>query len=202
MPTSIENMFSCLSLQHKGRVKWGEKILDDKPGVYIVSVSSNPNEMINKHENNPPIDLNIVRGWFQRVPTLTLNGKRPTPEELKSRLSGFWLPDEPILYIGKTGTSLKDRVRQFCNTPLGDKRPHAGGHWLKTLSILKDLYVHWTITSRAEEFENNLIRLFVEGVSTSSRKILADPQKPFPFANIEYPKGNKKKHDINKSVNR
>lgn len=202
MPTSIENLFSRLSLSQKGRVRWGETILDDKPGVYIVSVSSRPDEVINKYENNPPIDINIISGWIQKVPTLTLNGKRPTPDELKNRLSNFWLPDEPILYIGKTGTSIKDRVKQFYNTPLGDKRPHAGGHWLKTLSILGELYVHWSITNRAEDYESDLLKLFVEGVSTSSKKIVADPQRPFPFANIEYPKGNKKNHGINKSVNR
>lgn len=51
------------------------------------------------------------------------------------RLATFWLPDEVVLYIGLAGASVRKRVRQYYRTPLGDKRPHAGGWWLKTLTV-------------------------------------------------------------------
>jgi len=202
MPTSVSALFSRSSLSIGGQVGWGGKVLDDHPGVYVVSVSPSPDETRNQYGNEPPIDLNVIREWINRVPRLALDGKQATPNELWKRLAGFWLSDEPILYIGKAGTSLRTRIGQYFRTPLGDKRPHAGGHWLKTLSVLDGLHVHWALTSRADEVEDGLLKMFVAGVSKGTRKKLLDPDRPFPFANLEYPNGNRKAHGINGAVNR
>ena len=40
------------------------------------------------------------------------------------RISGFWLPEQVILYTGLAGQPLCTRVRQYYTTPLGAKRPH------------------------------------------------------------------------------
>jgi hypothetical protein len=202
MPTSISDLFSNLSLLIQGPVKWSSKIQDDLPGVYVVSVTPNPNEKKNRYGDVPPIALDLVRNWIAYVPTLKLNGVRPTANDLKDNLSRFWLADEPILYIGKTRASLKKRVEQYYKTRLGDSKPHAGGHWLKTLSVLDNLYVYWAITSEPEHFEGDLLKTFVGGISKETLSKIADPVRSFPFANLEYPKGNRKCHKITGSVNR
>jgi hypothetical protein len=202
LPTSVAEIFSRVSLSIKGRVRWGGKILDDRPGVYVVSLASNPDDINNKYGDKAPIGIEIIQKWISTVPTLTMDGKRPNPNELKNRLAGFWFRDETILYIGKAGTSLHTRVGQYYQTPLGDKRPHAGGHWLKTLFVLSDLYIHWAITNMPEEEEFKMLSSYIENVSKISRENMADPQRPFPFANLEFPKGNRKDHGIKRSVNR
>lgn len=63
----------------------------------------------------PPLDFPKLARWIDRVPSLALDGAKTTPEPLKERLSGFWLPDEVILYIGKA-TTLRSRVRGYYNT--------------------------------------------------------------------------------------
>lgn len=202
MPTSVRKLFSSVSLSINGQVRWGQPIKDTYAGVYVVAVTSNPDDEKNIYGSNPPIDLNILKTWIDTVPTLRVDGVRPTPAILKERLERFWLPDEPILYIGMAGTSLRTRVRQYYNTPLGDRRPHAGGHWLKTLSVLDSLSVFWATTSNPNQVEHDLLREFTRGVSSNTLSVLMDPIRPFPFANLEFPKGNKKNHSITGSVNR
>lgn len=62
------------------------------------------------------------------------------------RFRAFWPGDEVVAYIGLAGTSLRKRVGRYYRTPLGARRPHAGGWWLKTLTVLDDLWVHYAAT--------------------------------------------------------
>lgn len=114
------------------------------------------------------------------------------------------MPDETILYIGKAGTSLNRRVRQYYNTNLGDSKPHAGGHWIKTLDVINDLNIYWTSSEgeRAQDVEERFLKIFVQNVSYQSKKELFDPEHPFPFANLEFPKGTRKNHGLHYQVNR
>jgi hypothetical protein len=145
-----------------------------------------------------PIDVKAVEQWIERVPMIELAGKTPSTDALAHHLSEFWLPDESILYIGKA-SSLTSRLRDYYNTPLGDRRPHAGGHWIKTLSVLPDTFVHFAETSDPESKEDVLLRAFIRNVSKSTKERLRDPNHPFPFANLEFPKGTCKTHAIRKS---
>jgi hypothetical protein len=113
------------------------------------------------------------------------------------------LPDETILYIGKAGTSLNTRVNQFYNHILGNSKPHRGGHWLKTLDNLADLNIYLTAThdEPAHEVESRCLKIFIDNVSTETREKLVDPMNPFPFANLEFPKGVKKNHNLQDQVN-
>lgn len=202
MPTSVSKLFESVDLKLAGRVSWGQQVRDDQPGVYIVSLSLLPKDEKTSFFEVPPIDRNIVSEWISTVPSLKLDGGRPTPDALVNRLSKFWLSDESILYIGKAGTSLRTRVGQYYRTPLGRPKPHAGGHWLKTVSVLNKLSVFWALTDNPEDIEADLLGRFVQGVSPETKSILHDPLRPFPFANIEFPKGNSKDHGITGSVNR
>jgi len=149
-----------------------------------------------------PISRDAVADWISYVPTLLLDKRRPTPETLAQRLSSFWLPDETVLYIGKAARSLKVGVGQYYRTRLGDRKPHAGGCWLKTLSILDQLTVFWACTEHPEQAEANLLSLFTGGVSHDTKSILRDSEHCFPFANLEYPKGTTKAHGISGPLNR
>jgi hypothetical protein len=125
-----------------------------------------------------------------------MDGQRPTEFDLSRRLASFWLPDETVLYIGLAGTSLRSRINQYYRTPLGARRPHAGGWFLKTLSILPELFVHFARTTTPKESEGRLLGAFVQGISASTRSSLFDSQHPFPFANLEWPAGIRKLHGI------
>lgn len=198
MPSLVSEIFKSCHLTLMGTVAWGEPVPTKKPGVYIVSLSSDP-ESIRGALEEAPIDEDTLRTWLERVPQLELDGKAcPKAVELAARLKSFWLPDENILYIGKA-TSLRTRVRQYYNTPLGDRRPHAGGHWLKTLSTLPASFVHFTEVDLAEEAESALLGAFVKSVSESTKAVLRDPSHPFPFANLEFPQGTRKAHGIGKA---
>ncbi len=65
-----------------------------------------------------------------------LDGERPTASQLAARLASFWLPQQTVVYVGRTNKSLAARVSSLMHTPLGDRKPHPGGHWLWTLRDL------------------------------------------------------------------
>lgn len=200
MSITVKELFDSVSKEIMGQVKWNKQITCDLPGVYCVSISSK--EDVLKTIGKYPVSLNAIEEWISYVPAMRIDGNIPTVETITERLNKFWLPKETILYIGKAGSSLKKRVNQYYKTKLGDKRPHAGGHWLKTLDIINELNVFWTTSGDqdAEELEGELLSKFVESINYKDE--LYDSKHPFPFANLEYPKGNRKIHNIRKTVNR
>jgi hypothetical protein len=194
MPSTVYELLKGSGLNINGQVLWNETIQDNKPGVYIIAISNHPKEL--KTLTNPPVDPRITDGWLKKVDNLRIDGVRPLNTELIQRLSRFWMPDETILYIGKAGSSVRNRVKQYYKTELGESGPHAGGHWLKTLSILHELTVFWSETDEPQLIEQKLLFDFTQGVSVQSKKKLFDSSNPIPFANLEYPPGNRKRHGI------
>jgi hypothetical protein len=75
-------------------------------------------------------------------------------------------------------------VRQYYRTPLGAKRPHAGGWWLKTLTVLDELWVYWAATPDYAAAEKAMLRAFTHAVSSETRSTLLDNQSVMPFANL------------------
>jgi transcription elongation factor GreA len=146
-----------------------------------------------------PVDRTALRGWIERVPSLELDGHRPTPHELAARLGAFWLPQESVVYIGRTTASLAGRLAAFYRTPLGDPRPHAGGHWLKTLSVLDRLLIWWAETDAPEEYEDALLTAFGSGIDAAALG-LYDPSLVLPFANLQTALGVRKQHGISGSL--
>jgi hypothetical protein len=169
-------------------------------GIYFISTSKDPNSVSQLFEN-APIDENILKFWINKVRTIQVDGVPATVQNLKKRLESFWLPDENIIYIGQTesGRGLKGRVYQYYNTELGERKPHAGGHWIKTLKILNQLYVHYIPCQKPEEKEKEIMRIFVSQVSEETKAKLYDSYLPLPFANLELERGNRKNHGISKS---
>jgi transcription elongation factor GreA len=147
--SGARDLIRGLGLLVDGPARWEAALGSRSPGVFIVELPGGA--------PSAPIDIVAVRRWIDRVPSLTLEGERPSPQELAKWLHEFWLPDEPVLYVGRSVKSPAARLAAMYATPLGDARPHPGGHWLKTLSALKDLRVWWAETDAHEEYEDALL---------------------------------------------
>ena len=194
--STILEILETIPVEQTGVVRWCEPVPTNATGVYIVSLSERC-EQNDRLFDEAPINLAAVEKWLRRVPKMKLDGlKEPSPNDVAKRLGEFWLPDESILYIGKTGRPLSTRIGEYYKTPLGDSKPHRGGHWIKTLSVLEETFVHYIETPAAEETEKQLLGAFVTRVSEKAKQRLRDPERPFAYANLEYPKGIRKRHGL------
>src|SRR5687768_2607186 len=143
-------LLRSLGLLVDGPQAWTGDVRSRAAGIFVVELPGGA--------ETAPIDIVAVRQWLERVPGLLLDGEPPpTPKELAARLSSFWLPNEPILYVGRSVRSIGARVGAMYSTPLGDARPYAGGHWLKTLSVMPRLRVWWAETDAHEEYEDGVL---------------------------------------------
>lgn len=142
-----------------GPVLWGRTAASRKPGIFVVERAA-PCDAA-------PLDAAALRRWLERVPGLRIDGERPTATTLADRLASFWLPGQTVLYAGRSQKALGSRVAALYATPLGDRRPHAGGHWLKTLADLSELRLWWAETDAPEEYEDALLEAFATAVAAS-----------------------------------
>lgn len=201
MPTQIKKIFEGFNKEISGHVQWGGRVDCDKPGVYVVAISNSADKQI--YLQNAPISEQIIQQWIDYVPKLLLDGMRPSARSLVERLKKFWLPDETIVFIGNAGRSLEAKIGKFYKTKLGEQAAYTSGHWIMTLSDISQLNIYWTITGaeEARDLEKSFIEMFIKNVSQKTKSELYDSANPLPFANLEYPKGNNKKHGIEFPVN-
>lgn len=190
----MTNLADAAAIGEMSTVRWGEPVRETRGGVYLVSLTRAA-DSLNGALAQCPLSPEAVEGWLDARPELLLDGHRPSAAELAARLASFWLPDEVVLYVGKA-TSLSRRVAQYYATPLGARRPHAGGHFLKALSNLNELYLHYAVSPDPPRSEHLMLEAFCAGVSPETRHTLHDPEHPFPFANLEWPAGTRKRHGI------
>ncbi len=187
-------------------VEWGTPPVSptgSATGIYVVSLTDRL-DTTGEALANAPISTSAVEELLAVRPELRMDGARPTVEQLVGRLSGFWFPDEVVVYIGLAGPrkqhpaagEVAKRVGEYYNTPLGANGPHAGGWPLKTLACLRDLHVHYAYCHSVERGESACIGHFAQNVSEETRKALYDSERVMPFANLEYPRGNSKAHGI------
>jgi transcription elongation factor GreA len=187
-PLSAQELLRAQGLPADGPVLWGQPARSRAPGIFIVEMATSM--------AHAPIDITAVRTWVDRVPGLRLDGERPTPTDLADRLGAFWLPAQQVLYVGRTSKTMGPRIAAAYATPLGDRRPHAGGHWLKTLHRVDQLRVWWAETAAPEEYEDALLAAFAETVDPEVLARLYDPSVALPWANLESPTGGRKAHGI------
>jgi transcription elongation factor GreA len=185
-------LFRSVGLLADGPVAWGTAVRSVKPGVYVVELPDAP--------ETAPVDIGAVGTWLSRVPSLRLDGERPSGKELATRLASFWLPGEPVLYVGRSNASLAGRVNALYRTPLGDPKPHAGGQWIKTLSVLERTRVWWAETDAGEEAELAVLEAFAASVDPEIAAGLPDGSPVLPFANLAIPTGERRPHGITGSV--
>lgn len=195
------DLLEGVGLKVDGSVRWGEKPAERASGVYVVSLHEDPSATEGLDE--APLDLVAIERWIERVPTLTLSGKRPSPDGVAGHLARWWLADEAIVYIGKA-TSLHQRLGQYYSTPLGDRSPHAGGHWIKTLAILDTLWVHFSQVPAGIDPEDveqqGLLPAFAAGVSPGTTEVHPEPGRVTPFANLTSDAFGARAHGIRKAV--
>ena len=195
MPSTVEEIFAAGDLKPAGVVHWGTAVPIDAPGVYAVSLTADTSAADAALERCP-IDDAAIEEILDARPELTVGGERPSAAVLAERLAAFWLPDEVVLYIGLAGTSLAKRVGQYYLTTLGARSPHAGGWFLKTLSVLPELQVHYAPYADPAAAEGRMLEAFRSSVSEEARAGLHDPERPLPFANLEWPARVYKRHGI------
>ena len=132
--------------------------------------------------------------------TLRLDGERPTPTALDRRLCEFWVPGQRLLYVGRSEKSLGARVKALYATELGHRRPHAGGHWLKTLREPSSLVIWWAETDAGEEYEDALLSAFARPSPRRSVTSLRHPEPLLPWANLDSPSGARRETGLTGSL--
>ena len=149
---SAPSLLRSVGLLADGPAVWGRPVQAQGPGVFVVEA---PAPLA-----SAPIELTRVGKWIERVESLRLDREVPTSKAVAARLGSFWLPSQTVLYIGASEVSVARRVAAMAKTELGDKRPAAGGHWLKTLRSLDGMKVWWAATAATEEYEDALLAAF------------------------------------------
>jgi transcription elongation factor GreA len=178
------DLIRAAGLLADGPVAWGQPARSKNPGVFIVELP--------RGVEQAPIETRSIAAWLQRVPDLRLDGEHPTQAELTARLGSFWLPNQRVLYIGKTSKSLNGRVGALYATELGHRRPHPGGHWLKTLQPLDQLRVWWADTDAGEEYEDAIRSMFAESIPVADRGTLPANAPVLPWAVLDSTTGGKR----------
>lgn len=172
--TTSADLLQAVGLAGDGLALLGRPVAARGPGVFLVELPS--------PRSAAPIELTTVGKWIERVPSLLLDGERPSSRALRARLQAFWIPSATVLYIGVAERTLAGRIRALTEHVLGDPRPHAPSQWLKTLSI-DGLRVRWAETDATEESEDALLEAFAASVPADERTALHDPDVVLPFAN-------------------
>jgi len=190
MPTTVRQLFNQFDIVNFNQVKWNTPFKETKAGVYIVSTSDNSD----KHfgiSNQPIFDDQQIKFWISKLLNFQIDGISASAENLRKRLTDFWLPDESILYIGKApkrkkGSGLSKRVTEYFSTIIGNSGPHSGGQWIKTLKNINSFTVYYGACDECGEIENKMLQFFMNNISKETLLNLHDKQLPLPFANIKY----------------
>lgn len=187
-PRSAVALIRSLDLLPDGPIVWDQAVPSRSPGVFLVEVPARTDEA--------PIDIVAVRDWLERVPGLMLDGERPTASQLATRLASFWIPQQTVVYVGRTNKSLAARVSSLLHTPLGDRKPHPGGHWLWTLRDLSKVRIWWAETTAPEEYEDGLANAIAADVDGATAATLAEFGPVLPWANMTSASGEAKRTGI------
>ena len=190
--TGAAALFRAVGLMADGPVVWGRPVPSRSPGVFIIELPATL--------HHAPTELTRIGKWLERVPELRLDGVHPTSRALAARLEAFWLPSTRVLFVGATDGSIGGRIEAIRNTVLGDRRPHAGGHWLHTLTGLEQARVWWAATTAVEEAEDALLTAFAETIPAAEAAALHDATVVLPFANLRNATGDRKRTGLANSL--
>lgn len=192
MPIAPQQILTSIGLSHSGTVRWGDPIPHMQAGVYVVSTCNDAS--VCEGWSIAPFDTALVDEWIVRVPAMRLGGAVPDAPAIVRHLSSFWHAAECIVYIGKA-TSLRGRLQQFNSHKLGSLSPHKGGHWLKALSRINDLWIHYACTPSGVDprlFEVAALDAFQANLIAGSTSFSSNPVGAIPFANRSH-RGRKQK---------
>jgi transcription elongation factor GreA len=181
---SAAGLLRAVGLLPDGPVVWGRPVPPTGAGVFVIELA--------EPRATAPLELARIGKWVERVPELRLDGERPTSKAVAARLAKFWLPTQPVLYIGASETAVSRRVAAIGATALGDRRPHSGGHWLHALAMPAGTRIWWAATPAVEEYEDALLAEFAAGIQDAERAALPDRDVVLPFANLRQATGERK----------
>jgi hypothetical protein len=107
-------------------------------------------------------------------PECRLDSELPGVEAITERLRRFWFPDESVLCIGCAGPrkrrppqgEVSKRVGDYYSTPIGARSPHAGGWFLKMLSNMAAVHVHYGYCVDVLTAEDAMLGRFAKHVSS------------------------------------
>lgn len=194
MPSTVASLLAVAGLESGGCVGWGARVPETRTGVYLVSLTTTGHAA--DALTDCPLSDAALDELLISCPALTLDGERPTRAQVAKRIGSYWLPDECVLYIGLAGQPLRTRVRQYYKTRIGAAKPHKGGWWLKTLSVLGELHIHYAPTDDFKGAEEQMLRAFAAGVSHTTRAALPTGDPVMPFANLRDGDWQRKRHGI------
>jgi transcription elongation factor GreA len=187
-PLTAAGLLRSVGLLADGPAVWGRPFAASGPGVFVVELAG--------PLATAPIEVTRVGKWIEHVPTFRLDGAVPTSKAVVARLAAFWIPSTTVLYVGGSSTSIAGRVAAIDATALGERRPYAGGHWLKTLRGLEHARVWWARTGAVEEYEDALFGAFAEAILAGDPSQLHDRDVVLPFANLRSTAGDRKAHGL------
>jgi len=176
-------LFAAAGFAQFAAVPWGKQVPSSGPGVYVVGVRADAGDP--GGAGAVRIDLDALRAWLEPPGDVMLHGRPATVPVLAAHVARWWLPDEPVLYVGKA-TSLLERVSQYYGTPLGARSPHRGGYWLKMLDEPRPHTVFYAATPTVEgakRAEACMLRHFLDHARAPVGH--ADAELPLPWANLE-----------------
>ncbi|WP_447647246.1 hypothetical protein [Microbacterium forte] len=191
--TTVAELFKTAGVSYGGVVRWGQPPSERSPGIYVVSSSENADESTGL--DAAPLDTAAVSTLVRIRPEASIDGSPATEATMQTRLREMWVPNEPVLYVGLAGTSVRARVTQYYNTKIGARAPHAGGWPIKMLDQAA-LWVHFGPAQDPDAAEMIMIRHFEENVPLDTRATLIDQRTALPFANLTHPRGVRKRHGL------
>ena len=182
------SLLRSVGLLADGPAVWGRPIRASGAGIFIIELPNPP--------ATAPIELTRIGKWIERLPGMRIDGQEATSKAVATRLASFWIPSTSVLYIGTSQQSMAARVGAIERTALGDRRPYAGGNWLKTLTGLERARVWWAGTDATEEYEDALFSAFAAAIPVADREKLPDSKVVLPFANLRSSGGEHKAHGL------
>jgi len=135
---TVAEIFKVANLLPSGPVIWGTDPPETNAGVYVIA-----------RVDNEKGGCNACALSFQDMCGIELD-----LEYERHR----WLPNEPIVYIGKTDRPIRKRLSEFRRHKCGNKSPHAGGQVVKLLQC--ELWVYWSTAANPYDAEHTMICAF------------------------------------------
>jgi hypothetical protein len=127
---TVAEVFRAAGLDPTGPVQWSTPITETRPGVYVLSLVSDPYTVCGANDV----------GYL--------------PDHLFQK----WLNDNPVIYIGKTRRPLRKRINEFYRHIYGNKSPHRGGQ--AALLLKPTLWIFWAATDQPTWAERAMIEMF------------------------------------------